>query len=345
MLKVFLAGVLLVLIAAGPAAAQGGLDPNAAPAFGQAVVSPGFLPDPYIVTVVKSAPGTIDLSTQNLGSDCVGFAESAPDYQLNWSATSNLLRIFFVGVGDTTLAVSDPTGAWHCNDDSSGTVDPAIEFANPAPGRYSIWVGGLDTTTIASGYLMFTETDSTPASIDSPILLVGSGSSSLPPSTSDSSLPDISASPRSGSTDLAAGFSPDPFSITLSGGGTNDLNSATDFASNCAGYVADGLHYVGYVATAPDYQVNWSGASAVLRIFFVSASMDATLIVYDPAGNWYCNDNFNDFSPNPMVDIANPASGQYDIWVGNSLGPDSGNGTLYISGGTTADPSTVPAAS
>ena len=75
---------------------------------------------------------------------------------------------------------------------------------------------------------------------------------------------------------------------------------------------------VGYASPAPDLRLNWSGTSRELRIFFESATAggDATLIVNNPAGDWFCVDDANSNTLNPMVVLRLPRPGQYDIWVG-----------------------------
>ncbi|HEX3049719.1 MAG TPA: hypothetical protein VHP83_03615, partial [Aggregatilineaceae bacterium] len=135
--------------------------------------------------------------------------------------------------------------------------------------------------------------------------------------------------PNFGEFDLVAGFEPDPFTKETSAGG--DIDAATVNA-NCSGYVT----------SAPDLRINWTGQTANLRVFFVGQD-DTTLTMQDPAGNWLCNDNaFN--SVNPGVDIKNPAVGTYNLWIG-SVDPtnDYIGGTLYI---TESDltPETIPQA-
>jgi hypothetical protein len=106
---------------------------------------------------------------------------------------------------------------------------------------------------------------------------------------------------------LAAGFTPDPFSIAVRALG---VLHAPDLrlGPGCRGYLSG----------RPDLILRWSGAASFLRIFArAAAGTDVTLVVNDPTGRFYCND---DVVPgrdtNPMVDIYQPRAGQYDIWVG-----------------------------
>lgn len=110
---------------------------------GSQTLSPGFEPDP--VTISVAAGGTIDLSTLSLGSECVGWAASGPDVIVNLSESGTRLRFYASSSSDTALAVLDPNGGWHCNDDTGGN-DPDVTVAPAAPGTYRVWV-----TTYTSG--------------------------------------------------------------------------------------------------------------------------------------------------------------------------------------------------
>lgn len=136
---------------------------------------------------------------------------------------------------------------------------------------------------------------------------------------------DYSLDPNYGVFDLRAGFEPDPFSVPVIAGG--DIDTST---------LGLGDQCVGYATTQPDVRLNWSGTSQLLRIFVVadSANGDTALLVNDPQGNWYCDDDA--VSLNPMVDLDNPLEGQYDIWIAS--GAEDVSGTLYF----TEQPSVSP---
>ncbi len=128
----------------------------------------------------------------------------------------------------------------------------------------------------------------------------------------------ISGEPSFGSVDLTANFLPDPYTIDLTSGGIVDV-AALGLDSECTGYAA----------SAPDVRLNMVDDADVLRVFFVAADeADSTLIINDPYGNWLCNDDFDGWDP--LVEIENATSGQYDIWVGSRSVEDSSMGTLYI---------------
>lgn len=137
-----------------PVVSTGTLDFGAAPNFGSVDLTSGFSPDPYAVGLVSG--GSVDVSY--LGGACVGYATAAPDFRLHYTSGGfSLLRIYFVGGGDTTLIINDPFGGWHCSDDSFGALNPSLDFGSPASGQYDIWVGSYSVGTSVSGTLYVTE--------------------------------------------------------------------------------------------------------------------------------------------------------------------------------------------
>jgi hypothetical protein len=128
---------------------------------------------------------------------------------------------------------------------------------------------------------------------------------------------DPSLAPNSGSTDLAAGFVPDPFSQDLVSGGPIDVS-----------YLGDECE--GFATAASDYRVSYeSGLADLLRFYFVADAADTTLIINAPDGSWHCNDDAPG-TINPMIDFVNPESGRYDIWVGSFEEAMENSGALYV---------------
>ncbi len=103
---------------------------------------------------------------------------------------------------------------------------------------------------------------------------------------------------------LSTGFMPDPAVIDVVSGGP--LDAAVQVGGDCQGYVTGD----------PDVILRFDEMYGFLR-FGVRATDggDTTLIINDPNGNWYCADDT--VGLNPMVDFADAAPGQYDIWVGS----------------------------
>lgn len=114
---------------------------------------------------------------------------------------------------------------------------------------------------------------------------------------------DVNLPPSYGSTTLVTGFDPDPFTVEITAGGDEDASNAS---GECTGAIAD----------APDYSVEFTAGEYVLS-FLVNSSVDTTLLVNDPGGEWHCNDDSADLdSSNPGILFSNPTTGRYDVWVG-----------------------------
>lgn len=107
---------------------------------GGATLSPGFMPDPYVLSYV--AGGTVAAS--QYGSDCAGTIASTPDHVLQLGAF-NYLKVSVESASDTTLAIyGEPYGRWFCNDDSEG-LNPVIA-GSWAAGTYYVYVGSFSGT-------------------------------------------------------------------------------------------------------------------------------------------------------------------------------------------------------
>lgn len=119
---------------AGTASAQ---DYNADPNFGDITLSPGFTPDPHLISLRAGG----DISATGAGSGCSGYITRAPDFRLNWSGKGSLnLKISVLSKADTTLVVNGPNGEWYCDDDGGDDNNPLVTLSSNG-GRYEIWVG------------------------------------------------------------------------------------------------------------------------------------------------------------------------------------------------------------
>ena len=128
---------------AGGMMGAGEMNAEAEPLYGRIGLEFDFVPDPYSIEVL--AGGADDLETL-VGEGCVGLVNGArPDLVLVYAAGPNPLYIYADSEFDTTLAVLDPQGQWHCNDDALDRgLNPGIEFVDPARGDYAIWVGTME---------------------------------------------------------------------------------------------------------------------------------------------------------------------------------------------------------
>lgn len=130
---------------------------------------------------------------------------------------------------------------------------------------------------------------------------------------------DIAGTALNGSKTLSTGFLPDPFVIGIEPGGETDV---THLGAECKGYI---------YGAAPDFELVLDTATSMIGIF-VAASMDTTLVINDPSGDWLCNDDSAEAGgANPGIAIQNPEQGTYDIWVGTyEKGASGTKGNLLI---------------
>ena len=129
---------------------------------------------------------------------------------------------------------------------------------------------------------------------------------------------DFTLDPNFGSTDLTAGFTPDPFTVAVVSGGPID-----------AEYLDGGCD--GWATAAPDYQVTYtSGDQSLLRFYFVpDTTGDATLIINTPDGEWVCGDDSFE-GLDPTVDFDDPEGGRYDVWIGSFDDGEQIDGELNV---------------
>lgn len=115
----------------------------------------------------------------------------------------------------------------------------------------------------------------------------------------------VGATPTYGSVSLTSGFPNDPFNVSLQSGG--QVNAAQTLGGAC----------VGFIATAPDFNLYWTAGSGALPLYIsVNSNADTTLVINTPDGRYYCSDDGGNSGLNPGLRITNPQSGLYNIWVG-----------------------------
>lgn len=275
-------------------------DYSAEPSYGSVSLSSGFSPDPYRVDLQSG--GSINVGSR-LGGDCRGYIANAPDFRLNYDAGSVFSLTFSVDAGaDTTLVINDPNANFVCDDDSGEGLNPSITFDSPVSGQYDVWVGTFGDADYEDATLFISELGDQSG---------GSGSSS-----NGSGGPDWSLEPTYGSVSLNSGFTPDPYRVDLASGGSHN---ASELNSSCNGFIA----------TAPDFRLNYTAGSLPL-IISVDSSADTTLVINNPNGGWSCNDDGGE-GLNPSITFDPAMSGQYDIYVGTFGGSDLQDAQLHIS--------------
>lgn len=321
----------LSALAVFPALAQDTLDSSLEANFATFNWADRFNVDPYILTMVSG--GNIDVSRLNLAPGCGGAVTAEPDMKFDWSGDSPL-RLFFAAEGDTTLIIEQPDGTYVCNDDGPGyALNPVVDITDAQSGTYSVWVGTYGgANNYIPGYLFVTQGNYLPGAIDLPFL-AGNGSTGTQGNTPNTPATTTgnTTSPSSdtlvldgegvfGTSDLAANFSPDPVTVNVTSGDQLDV-FGQGIGTGCRGYVRG----------EPDYTVNWTGNSDLLRFFFVDGgTVDSTLIVHTPANDFVCGDDAGGGNLNPIVDIQSPEAGTYQVWVGNYQQGNAADGTLFI---------------
>ena len=111
------------------------------------------------VTVDVTADGNLPVP-ELLTNDalCSGLVSLTPSYAFDWSGESDALSLFVEADGDATLLVRAPDGSLLCGDDfGADNLNPLVTIAEPAEGRYLVWVGRIDPTEPVSGVLTITE--------------------------------------------------------------------------------------------------------------------------------------------------------------------------------------------
>lgn len=118
-----------------------------------------------------------------------------------------------------------------------------------------------------------------------------------------------------GEISLSAGFTPDPYRVQVTAGGSVD---GSRLPGSC----------VGNISAPPDFEVTYSAGGLPL-VFRTLSNVDTTLIINGPDGRWYCDDDsFGDCDAE--VRFNSPQSGTYDVWVGTFVGGTSEAGLLIM---------------
>lgn len=297
--KLALVAASVSALGAGSALAQDYTQPAT---YGEIVLNAGFVPDPRTVSVY--AGGSINAANA-IGQGCYGYIANAPDYQITYTPGSYSLYIGVQADTDTTLIINGPDGQWYCDDDGGEGLNPLYTFTSPQAGTYDIWVGTYSNTNTQPATLRISE-------------LGGGGQppvTSVPPQYP--TYPNPNLSPGYGTATVQAGIPISPVQVVA--GGTID---ASIVDGSCRGYIAE----------APDYQVNFQTLAGILPLIIsVTSTIDTTLVIMDPQGNWHCNDDTNGLDP--QVQFNGPQAGRYLIWIGAYSSTEASAATLTVSTG------------
>lgn len=117
-------------------------DPAAVPAARHAVTGRAlWSPEVYPVR----AGG--DVALRVCGLSGWGHVRRAPDFRFELSRMTRYDRLHLRvnAECDPVLLVRDPAGRWHFDDDSGTGRTASLSLAEPADGRYDVWVGSFAT--------------------------------------------------------------------------------------------------------------------------------------------------------------------------------------------------------
>jgi hypothetical protein len=108
---------------------------------------------PFTSTI--TAGGEVAAFNVELGNElCTGFVTAEPTFRFKWEGEGEVLTLFVEAEDDTTLIVRDPSGTFHCNDDSAGSsnLNP-LSVMTPTAGYYYVWAGSSSPDTSIDGVL------------------------------------------------------------------------------------------------------------------------------------------------------------------------------------------------
>lgn len=295
----------------------------------------GFPLDPTFLSV--NGGGEVDASV--LGDGCTGFINTSPVVTVNWTGEAEQVKVFFASDSDSTLVVVTPDGQILCNDDVSDVLlDPFLSLANPAAGTYRIWIGSYAKSQLIPGVLVLsTRSD------------MGLGSFALADFIKRPKMAETAAEPvrKAISETLASPMAAMRAKAPALAAGQEPLRRQMTAQGETAAFEVDLGEQVcnGYLPAAPDYVFNWSGQTDALRFWF-EGDGDATLLVLTPDQTPLCGDDAQPgVNVNPLIEITEPAEGQYSVYVGRVHLDQPITGELVITESSTVQPAVqAPAA-
>lgn len=80
-------------------------------------------------------------------------------------------------------------------------------------------------------------------------------------------------------------------------------------------HASSGERATGYVAYAPDFELEYLGGSGYQLELKVVSECDSTLLINTGGGNWYFDDD-DMGNGDARICLTRPSKGTYDIWIG-----------------------------
>jgi hypothetical protein len=287
----------------------------------------GFPLDPLIISL--NGGGEVDASTY--GATCVGFVAENPTVTLNWIGDTDFVEAFFYSDHDPVLVVETPTGDYLCNDDANNLLlDPVIELSNPEHGRYNIWVGSHAPDQLLPGVLVLTTRPE-----------VNIGTFTLANLITRTSIPeDLVEAHEVNAGTLVTQTAEGAAAPTIEWRAEEELTHTLTVSGTVPAFdlSTPGVLCNGFIHTLPDFVFSLSDTPDQLRVFF-EGDRDATILVQDPNGAHFCNDDHvTGENLNPVVDIPQPVTGQYYVFIGRVQIDEEISGVLTVSGAIELNP-------
>ncbi|HHH28409.1 MAG TPA: hypothetical protein ENK57_08700 [Polyangiaceae bacterium] len=291
--KIWSVGLLGMLMAWGaPESASAQFSPRARPAFGQARLRSGFMPDPQITEGRMGGP----IQASQIQSGCRGYISAAPNHVISSSTGFRNLRILVHANSDSTLLVMLPNGRIVCDDDGGAGLNPIVQ-ASVGRGRIAIWVGAYSAQAAGATYSIgYSEMGNVGTNN---IPLPGQAARPVAPPPAAAGLAP-QAPPAFGAVSLRSGFMPDPHLLAGTAGGPIQGNQ---ISGGCRGYYSP---QPSHVLMAP------TGFRQIR--FVVNGGGDTTLLVMLPDGQIVCDDDGGS-GANPLVQTTS-RPGSIRVWVG-----------------------------
>ncbi|MEZ4864296.1 MAG: hypothetical protein R3C14_23490 [Caldilineaceae bacterium] len=290
--------------------------------------------DPMLVSVHSGSATGPAVKASTLGPTCTGAIDERPDVVLNWTEDDSveMLRIFFLSMGDPILVVATPDGEVLCNDDLNPLMlDPYVEIANPAPGRYAIYLGSFEGDVTTPGFLVVTSQEFNPATLD----IAQMFPRTINPGAVGEVLPldvlELDGEPMVAAPDAPITAESAPYTRTLVAGGELGAYNIELGNDQCTGFID----------ATPTFAFDWSGEADDFVLFFEAAA-DTTLVVRDPDGAFQCNDDRDGAANlNPYLELT-PLEGRYIVWLGGFEPETQITGTLTIATSADVQPVVLP---
>lgn len=234
-----------------------------------------------------------------MGQWCPGYTGiEAPDAVMTLNAAEPMISLYARSDSvDLVLAVRDPAGRWHCNDDAFG-LNPGISVTDAPAGEYAIFVGSYSHG-VTGGYEL--------------LAAMGQPNWEAPGSAGAEAL-NTAAAPAVGRIPFGPDTRIDPRVIFDIARSSRRVPVPGD---RCAGHITP---------DQPDVVVETRPGLPQLMVYMVSDA-DGVLVVVGPDGQVHCNDDFDGLNPGIM--IPNPEAGDYAVFAGTYRG-DGGLATLGV---------------